>query len=72
MKPGSMPFGSRAGWNDAIATCFSVTLRSVPATVNLRVGELDVGLGGFQHVRGELLALHDDLLGRQASAPCRR
>ncbi len=33
-RPGSMPFGRRAGWNAAIATCFSVTLRSVPATLN--------------------------------------
>ena len=42
-----------------VATCFSVTPRSVPATAELAVGELDVGLRRFQQMRGD------------AACPCR-
>ena len=36
---------------------------SVPATRNLPSREFDIGLGGFHHMRGDLLRLGDDLVG---------
>ena len=46
-----------------MATCFSVTLRSVPATLNSAVGEGDVAGADLHQVRGNQLALLDDLVG---------
>ena len=36
---------------------------SVPATREFALAEFDVGFGRFQHMRGDLLALVDDLVG---------
>ena len=35
------------------------------------VGEIDIGLGGFEQMRGDRLGLVDDLLGRQHAPPSR-
>ena len=60
-SPGAMPGGSFAGSLAASATANRSTMRSVPTMRNVAVAELDVGGGRFQQVRGDLLALVDDL-----------
>ncbi len=63
-SPPSRPGGRVAARKAARAASVSVMRRSVPATAKLPVGELDVGLGRFQQVGGDLLRLGDDLVGR--------
>ena len=62
-KPGSRPGGNSPGLNAARATALIVTLRSVPAIVKTPSSNADIGLGGFELVRGDLSALLDQLVG---------
>ena len=53
------------------ATCFNVTLRSVPATLNSAFGERDIARSDLHQVRGDQLAFLDDLVSgqNQSGAP---
>ena len=49
--------------NDICATCSIGIVRSVPAIVNLPIGEGDVGGVGLHEMRGKALASLDHLVG---------
>ena len=60
-----MPAGSFSSWNAAFATLVDADAAVGAGDGEAAVLELDVAFRGFQQVRGELLALGDDLVADQ-------
>ena len=67
-----MPGGSFAGSCAAFGDVEQIDMAVGADDAELAVAELDVGGGGLQQVRGDLLALVDDLAATPRAAPSRR